>query len=656
MTASLPPQIRFQPLVAGLPLPGGKVYFYQAGTLVPQAAYAADGTTPLANPLTLDANGATDFRLGDLLSYKINVTDSIGTPVTGWPVDQITSQNYNQTLFVLIANLAATGAGQGAAMVGYLAPYTGAVATTQSGLNTDTLALANFAPVGDGVADDTAALTAALAARPVLNLVAGKTYLVAGVSVPAGATINGNGATLKLKPLESLVFTPILAIAGAGVTIKDCKFDGNRTNQPLNAFSDSFDTGANATGKANRSAIRYDGAGVERFGLTVLNCTFTAMYGASIATRDVSNVLVDGCYFHDNNFECVFIYTTIASGLRHSQCKVSNCSAKNIASGDATVNADCFALSSCDYGLVINCSAYNFERDLVKFEACNYSTAIGNTCDTNTLAFFGMQMQSGGIGNKFIDNTLLNTNGGIQVNTGTFTDITIANNIIIPRVSSTGTPDGIQVNTVTRLQITGNILKNICRMGIYPQDCSSVVISDNNLSGYTATSLYSPAIQVTTAAAAQSDCLIANNVINAFHDASAGGQGAITFSGGTYAMSNVVIMGNIIHTMTDTVASRGIFFSGAAVPNLSLINNMVYGMVEVYPTTLVSVGNQIMRQVTGSSMGNIRGQGAAAPVAGAYYQGDCWLHSAPAAAGNMGWVCTAAGSPGTWKTWGAIQA
>jgi len=58
MTATLPPMIRFQPLVAGACLPGGKVYFYQAGTLTPQAAYAADGTTPLSNPLTLDANGA----------------------------------------------------------------------------------------------------------------------------------------------------------------------------------------------------------------------------------------------------------------------------------------------------------------------------------------------------------------------------------------------------------------------------------------------------------------------------------------------------------------------------------------------------------------------------------------------------------------------
>ena len=451
--------------------------------------------------------------------------------------------------------------------------------------------------------------------------------MVAGVSVPAGATIIGNGATLKLKALGTLVFTPILNITGQGVTIQNCNFDGNRTNQFLNALSDSFDTGANRTGKGNRSAIKYDGAGTGRYGLTVLNCNFTAMYGASIATRDVSNILVDGCYFHDNNFECVFIYTTIASGLRHSHNKVTNCTAKNIASGDGTVNVDCFVLSACDYAEVSNCSAYNFERDLVKFEACNYSTAIGNTCDTNTLAYFGLQMQNGGIGNKFIGNTLLNTFGGIQISTGTFTDITIANNTIIPRVASTATPDGIQVSGITRLQITGNTLDNIYRMGLYIEECSNVIISSNILGGNTSTSMYSPAIQVGAVAVNQSDVLISNNIINPFKNASSVGSGAIAFGGPTYTVSKVVIMGNIIHTMTDDSTSRVIYLTAACIPDLALINNVIYGQIYASPTLLVSVGNQIILNQAPSSLGKIRGQGTTFPAAGTYYIGDSWLNS-----------------------------
>lgn len=43
------------------------------------------------------------------------------------------------------------------------------------------------------------------------------------------------------------------------------------------------------------------------------------------------------------------------------------------------------------------------------------------------------------------------------------------------------------------------------------------------------------------------------------------------------------------------------------------------------------------------------------PVSGGHRVGDiCW-NSAPAAAGTMGWVCTAAGTPGTWKTFATIE-
>ncbi len=45
---------------------------------------------------------------------------------------------------------------------------------------------------------------------------------------------------------------------------------------------------------------------------------------------------------------------------------------------------------------------------------------------------------------------------------------------------------------------------------------------------------------------------------------------------------------------------------------------------------------------------------AAAPVAGTFEVGDIVYNSAPTAGGFIGWVCTTAGSPGTFKTWGAI--
>lgn len=61
---------------------------------------------------------------------------------------------------------------------------------------------------------------------------------------------------------------------------------------------------------------------------------------------------------------------------------------------------------------------------------------------------------------------------------------------------------------------------------------------------------------------------------------------------------------------------------------------------------------------TGVLVGTTRREteGAAAPTAGTWAVGDrCW-NTAPAAAGTPGWVCTAAGTPGTWKAMAVVAA
>lgn len=51
-----------------------------------------------------------------------------------------------------------------------------------------------------------------------------------------------------------------------------------------------------------------------------------------------------------------------------------------------------------------------------------------------------------------------------------------------------------------------------------------------------------------------------------------------------------------------------------------------------------------------------RGGAAAAPTTGTYVQGDIIYNTSPAASGFIGWVCVTGGTPGTWKTFGAISA
>lgn len=43
------------------------------------------------------------------------------------------------------------------------------------------------------------------------------------------------------------------------------------------------------------------------------------------------------------------------------------------------------------------------------------------------------------------------------------------------------------------------------------------------------------------------------------------------------------------------------------------------------------------------------------PTTGTWQRGDIVWHAAPVAGGFVGWVCVAAGTPGTWRTFGAIS-
>lgn len=52
----------------------------------------------------------------------------------------------------------------------------------------------------------------------------------------------------------------------------------------------------------------------------------------------------------------------------------------------------------------------------------------------------------------------------------------------------------------------------------------------------------------------------------------------------------------------------------------------------------------------------IHGIRDAAPASGYHARGEIMWNVAPAAGGTVGWVCTTAGTPGTWKTFGAIAA
>jgi len=82
---------------SGNVLSGGKIFTYAAGTTTPQSTYtSAGGTTPLANPIILDAAGRVptgEIWLTDGLQYKFIIKTSTDVQIGSY--DNIIGINSN---------------------------------------------------------------------------------------------------------------------------------------------------------------------------------------------------------------------------------------------------------------------------------------------------------------------------------------------------------------------------------------------------------------------------------------------------------------------------------------------------------------------------------------------------------------------------------
>lgn len=90
MTPSLMPTPKQQYFaIAGIPLVGGKIYTYAAGTTNPKATYSdAAGTVPQTNPIVLNARGEPANAIFWSGSYRVDVRDAAGNLI--YSVDNYT--------------------------------------------------------------------------------------------------------------------------------------------------------------------------------------------------------------------------------------------------------------------------------------------------------------------------------------------------------------------------------------------------------------------------------------------------------------------------------------------------------------------------------------------------------------------------------------
>jgi hypothetical protein len=186
----------------GKPLTGGKLFTYAAGSTVPEATFTSSlGNTAHTNPIILDAAGRVsggEIWLTGVTSYKFALYTSTDVLIAIWDNIVGISNATNASEIAFTGFKGQTGTVQdladddGSDWVGFEPSTVGSVArSVQEKLRDGAVSVKDYGAIGDGVANDTAAIVAALAANNAIFFPAGE-YLVSGNINIQNKTLIGN--------------------------------------------------------------------------------------------------------------------------------------------------------------------------------------------------------------------------------------------------------------------------------------------------------------------------------------------------------------------------------------------------------------------------------------------------------------------------------
>ena len=178
---------------SGVPLTGGLIYTYAAGTTTPQATYtSSSGATAHSNPIVLNSAGRVasggEIWLTDAVAYKFVLQTSAAVTIATY--DNLTGNSSGI--------YAAFAASSGSSLVGYIQTGAGAVATTVQARLRQVVSVKDFGATGDGTTNDAVAIQAAFTASNDIYFPSG-TYLIntAITKNSDNVTVNFGDAVLK---------------------------------------------------------------------------------------------------------------------------------------------------------------------------------------------------------------------------------------------------------------------------------------------------------------------------------------------------------------------------------------------------------------------------------------------------------------------------
>jgi len=542
----------------------------------------------------------------------------------------------------------------------------------------------DYGAKGDGATDDTAAIQAALNAITTGGEV---------VFPPGTYLVSGGGSLLQPKSNTALIGTQTASVIRINSASAAASIFGIGTNVSGLVFEGlTLDGNSSVVTAYDTFGLQFPDVG----GITVRNCTFQNFKRDGMLlglTTRVDHLTVDTCNFSNIVFNGVRTYNARMQYINNSRFFD-------------------FVTSPLDFNpiLVENTETTTivtnnyFSNNSASWTAGNSTLSLmgdRNYVAGNTIVGGGMIVVHAGpfgrIGIKdyrIIGNSIQNTvTPGIIVNTDVNTDIIVSNNYIRGSASS-----GIQVlsvnappySTNTPVIVSNNIIEdtsNTTYTNTNQPACIMAAQTSNVL--ITGNQCITPRWAGIAMLSGANNCTVQGNTIigqrgQAPTDfATNVGGGIVVAPGGLSYVEdvyNITINGNFVFDFLTTVspATTSIRTGGIVAYNdssgaktveyITITNNVVRDGNGIAIQTYFLENSTVDGNTVWNSNGDIVdtssttllanatiGLYSAAPTTGTWKRGTVIYNSAPSSAGFVGWVCTASGTPGTWRTFGLIS-
>lgn len=371
----------------GNPLSGGQVFTYQAGTSTPQATYTTSaGNIQHSNPIILDAAGRVptgEIWLTDGVSYKFVTKDANSVLIGTYDnIEGINPQLYAQDIL-------------------YTYPGTGAVQETVQTRLAQYVSVKDFGAVGDGVADDTTAVSNAISSNRNVYFPPG-TYLVTSAIIKSNltnCTLYGAGASvssIKASSSSSFSNSMIGFVDCSNIYVSNLTFNQNNNS----SFTATWPLFIALT--SNK--------------ISVQSCSFINVTYIGLAFNQVNDFVIANNYLEHNTAVATTNYNINVSSLTTNVSRrgiVKNnilLRSSNIVQGrDIIIDGNIASLSKYGANFVTGGdSGFVYGGYNVINNICNSGSGV----DADGINVAGMEI--GGI-NVIVSNNTCNQNGGVGI-------------------------------------------------------------------------------------------------------------------------------------------------------------------------------------------------------------------------------------------------